>query len=91
MLSLYQEWKDSGESQAAFAKRQGIRPTTFGYWVKKYDKLSTSHSGGQAGGFCPIALPSGQGKAVAIIQYPSGARLEFYVGVDALYLKSLLT
>lgn len=93
MRILYDEWKQSGESQTAFANRKGIRPTTFYYWTSKLGKASTPPKG-QNSGFHPITIdhsPLGvRDQAMAIIQYPSGARLELHAPVEASFLRALV-
>jgi hypothetical protein len=94
MLGLYNEWQASGESKTDFAVSKGIRPTTFYYWTRKFEKL------------CPVA-PSGfrripledtyhnsQGGLMAAIHYPCGTRLELYSSfqhLDSSYVQLLKT
>lgn len=78
MLSLYSDWQASGKSKTDFAVSQGIRPTTFYYWTRKFEKEES----GSASGFHRIStedLSCGkEGELMAAIQYPSGIRLELY-------------
>ncbi|MEQ8551297.1 MAG: hypothetical protein RIC06_01710 [Cyclobacteriaceae bacterium] len=94
MHLLYEEWKQSGESQTVFANRKGIRPTTFYYWTSKIGKDSSTPPKRQNSGFDPITIdhsPLGmQGQAMVIIQYPSGARLELHAPVEAHFLRALV-
>ena len=94
MRILYEEWKQSGESQTAFAKRKGIRPTTFYYWTSKLGKASSRPPKRQNGGFDPITIDhsslEAHGRAMVIIQYPSGARLELHAPVEASFLRALV-
>jgi len=94
MHLLYEEWKQSGESQTAFANRKGIRPTTFYYWTSKLRKVSSPTPKRQDSSFDSITIDHSSlgvpGQAMAIIQYPSGARLELHAPVEASFLKALV-
>jgi hypothetical protein len=78
MLSLYSQWQASGKSKTEFAISQGIRPTTFYYWTRKFEQVEPD----SASGFHRISIeePSykNQEELMAAIQYPSGIRLELY-------------
>lgn len=95
MRILYNQWKESGESQTAFANRNGIRPTTFYYWTSKLGKAVSKPSNDRPIGFRPIAIEDvafenhGPG-ATAVIHYPSGARLELHTPLEAHFLKTLV-
>ena len=86
MLELYEKWQASGKSKTAFAESHGIRPTTFYYWTRKFEKLSEPvHSPG----FHQISVdgppPSkSQGELMAAVQYPCGTRVELYSSFQAL-------
>ena len=93
MRILYNQWKGSGESQIVFARRNGIRPTTFYYWRCKFEKVGPKSEKGPAVGFRPIALNAAtiEGpQPTAVIHYPSGTRLELHTALDAHFLKSLV-
>ena len=78
MLSLYNQWQASGESKTDFAIRQGIRPTTFYYWIKKFEQGKP----GSASGFRRIlnveTSNQPQGELMASIHYPCGIRVELH-------------
>jgi len=38
--SYYQQWQSSGMSKTQFAKDHELKPTTFYYWIQKFEKLS---------------------------------------------------
>lgn len=83
MLSLYDQWQASGKSKTDFAVSHGIRPTTFYYWTRKFEKAELSdRQTGSVSGFHHLSIegPSyrNQGELMAAIQYPSGIRLELY-------------
>jgi hypothetical protein len=78
MLSLYNQWQASGERKTDFAISQGIRPTTFYYWIKKFEQGEP----GSASGFRRIpdvdTFNRSQGELLASIHYPSGIRVELH-------------
>jgi transposase-like protein len=94
MRSIYQQWLDSGQSKTRFAHTQGIIPTIFYYWVKKFQRQQRRpcFSTGLTG-FHQIALDQSPVKPVnqplARICYPSGLCIELYQMPDAALLKSL--
>ena len=91
MLSFYQQWLDSGQSKTRFAHTQGIIPTVFYYWVKKFQRQQWGPS--FSPGFRQIALDQSPVKPVnqplARICYPSGMCIDLYQMPDAALLKSL--
>lgn len=93
MLSLYQEWQTSGINKRDFAISQGVRPTTFYYWTRKFERAELS----PAGGFQRISMEESYkspGELMAAIQYPSGTRMEIYSSfqhVSASYVQLLKT
>jgi hypothetical protein len=92
MRSLYQQWLDSGQSKTRFAHTQGILPTVFYYWVKKFQRQDP-------GSLLPPGLPGFRQLALdpvkagnqplARICYPSGVCIDLYQMPDAALLKSL--
>lgn len=91
MRSLYQQWLDSGQSKTQFAHTQGITPTVFYYWIKKFhcQQSVPSFSSGLTG-FRQIALDQGPvNQPLARICYPSGVCIDLYQVPDAALLKSL--
>ncbi len=91
MHRLYQQWLDSGQSKTRFAHAQGINPTIFYYWVKKFQGQQGEPS--FSPGFHQVDLDQGSIKPVnqplARICYPSGVCIELYQMPDAALLKSL--
>ncbi len=51
MLSLVEQWAESGLSQKQFAKDHQIKYHTFTYWVKRYRQRQHQNNG-----FIPIDL-----------------------------------
>lgn len=92
MHSLYEQWLSSGQSRAVFAKRHGYRPSTFGYWIKKF-QIETEVESKKASGFSKVAfeypVSTSNAPALTIINYPSGIKIELHSPVSAFYLKEL--
>ena len=98
MHSLYQQWLDSGQSKTRFAHTQGIIPTVFYYWVKKFQRQAPAPS--HLPGFRQMALAQDHrythqdsaksgNQPLARICYPSGVCIDLYQMPDAALLKSL--
>jgi hypothetical protein len=94
MRSLYQQWLDSGQSKTRFAHTQGLIPTVFYYWVKKFQRQQPGPSFPSGlPGFRQLTLDQDLVKPahqpLARICYPSGLSIELYQMPDAALLKSL--
>ncbi|MEM6816996.1 MAG: hypothetical protein AAF600_21830, partial [Bacteroidota bacterium] len=55
MRLLYEDWHSSGLSKKLFALEQGVSPSTFYYWVAKFERVPSS-TVKPAKGFKQIAL-----------------------------------
>lgn len=87
MFSLIESWKASGQSQQAFCKTQNISYHVFHYWYKKWRTKQPVSSD-----FLPVNLPPHAcGTPIAELILPDGRRVNFYPGVDASLLRSLLS
>jgi hypothetical protein len=94
MRKLYQQWLGSGQSKTVFATAQGIIPTTFYYWIKKFQKQELIPSSVvKNGGFSLLAVQDSflfpNRPAVARINFPSGVSVDFYGALEAGFLKTL--
>lgn len=95
MRQLYDQWQSSGLSMKAFSQQNNIRSTTFYYWVKKFknEDLSITETIGEQR-FSQIPVPgsvsSVDQKALTVIHFPSGIRLELFFPVEATFLKSII-
>lgn len=73
---VVRQWRASGESQAAFARRQGIHPRTFWGWCRQ--------GVGPAPTFVPVEIietASAPAAATVVIVLATGDRIEAY-GAD---------
>ena len=91
MRQLYEEWQSSNLSKKLFATGHGVSPSTFYYWVAKFERVPSS-SVKPAKGFKQIALDHpGVNPLTATVRYPSGVVLEWHGGSDTIDdLKALL-
>jgi hypothetical protein len=92
MFSLVEAWRSSGQPQQAFCNEQGITYHRFGYWHKRYREHNKATAApAPAPAFVPFSITSPATTAVTEIIYPDGRRLLFHQGVDASFLKTLLS
>ena len=92
MRLLYEDWQSSGLSKKLFAIDQGVSPSTFYYWVSKFEKVPSS-AVNPAKGFKQIAMVdrAGVSSLTATVRYPSGVVLEWHGGNHTIEdLKALL-
>lgn len=87
-------WQESGLSQRAYCKQEGLTRSSFEYWLKKYRREDNQRrSSNIPNTFIPVeispaqAIPSGH----IHITYPNGIRVSCPVGIPATMLKTLLT
>lgn len=90
MLQLYNSWKASGLGKKSFAIREKVSPSTFYYWVVKFESRVKEPPARK--GFHPIVLEDVVSAPVmATIRYPSGVSVEWHGGADTIdLLKTLL-
>ena len=93
MRAIYEQWLISGQSKSFFSNKCGLRLSTFNYWIKKFQTINELPSNNSRG-FSQLAIQDnisvGSSKAAAIINFPSGIRVELCFPVSALYLKELV-
>jgi transposase-like protein len=88
MARLVAQWRTSGESQAGFARRHGVRPWTFWYWSRK---LTDAPAGRPA--FVPVqVVPEAGPRITAAIEVVlvSGERLTIPEGVSSDRVRAVL-
>lgn len=91
MYTLMEAYERSGKKQREFCREQGIRKSTFGYWLRKYRNKDVD-----APGFVPLQISSPKGSLrdaggnTLEIRYPGGIVIEFHELVPAAYLRTLL-
>jgi transposase-like protein len=91
MTRLVAQWRASGEPQARFARRHGVRPWTLWYWSRKLGETSRAPAGpGPA--FVPvqvIAEPPCVAAAIEVVLV-SGERLTIPAGVSSDQMRAVL-
>lgn len=94
MHELYEQWRTSGLSKSSFCKQHGILANTFHYWIKKLSQAPKAASKPESGFYqlpvCPPTLPV-EPHAIAMLHFPSGIRVEVFSGIQACFLKELLS
>ena len=91
MQSLYEEWLGSGVSRASFARRHGITPNTFSYWIKKFQEapiVKKANNFDQLSVEVPTLVNSGC--PAAVIHFPSGLKIELYGKPEVTFLRDLV-
>lgn len=81
MLSLIEQWQESGKTQQAFCQEHDITFSTFYYWLKRYRR------GIEESSFLPVEISSGSNIE---IRYPDGIILQLPTAVKLSTLKQLL-
>jgi len=82
MLSLVEQWQQSGMSQVAFARANNIKLFTLRYWINKSRQQQEKSSA-----FIQLSEPAGVG---IILRYPNGVELLLPVQTSASLLKGLV-
>ena len=82
MLTLVEQWIQSGLSQSEFSKTQNIKIVKLRYWIRKSRQLENPVSD-----FVQLA---GQQSSGISIRYPNGVELLLPVFAPAQYIKSLI-
>lgn len=94
MYPILQRWENSGMSQVAFARREGLPQVVFHYWLRKYRDSQNSI----VPGFIAVSpSPSVRREAgeqsrsiFARIMLPDGAEVYFHQSVSGRYLREVL-
>jgi transposase-like protein len=81
MLSLIEQWQESGKTQQVFCQEHDITFSTFYYWLKRYRR------GIEESSFLPVEISSGSNIE---IRYPDGIILQLPAAVKLSTLKQLL-
>ena len=82
MLSLIEQWQESGKTQQAFCQEHDLTFTTFYYWLKRYRRCVDEN------GFLPVEISSG---SYIEIRYPKGVILQLPAATRLSTVKQLLS
>lgn len=82
MLSLIEQWQDSGKTRQIFCQEHDLSYTTFYYWLRRYRRQVEESS------FLPIEISS---LSHIEIRYPGGIILQLPSTTKLATLKQLLS
>jgi transposase-like protein len=82
MLSLIEQWQESGKTQQTFCQEHDLTYTTFYYWLRRYRRQLEESS------FLPIEISSG---SHIEIRYPGEVTLQLPAATRLATLKQLLS
>jgi hypothetical protein len=83
MRRLVAQWRQSGESQAGFARRHGIPTWTFWYWCRKASPPAVAEPAAAAQAFVPIRMTPEPEVCVVEVVFPAGERVRIGTGASA--------
>lgn len=100
MYSLVEQWQSSNQSKKIFCKAHQLNPTTFHYWVQKYNLLKAEESTSiQDNSFVTLSVskpPSKKGRIQESsdggieLDYPNGVHVRLNGPISISYLSSLI-
>ena len=103
MFSLVQEWEGSQQTKQEFCKAHQLNPTTFHYWIQKYNKYSLPEeqdlTAGQTSPFVALSISDSRASIEqddhsvcrgVELNYPNGVHLRLSGPVSIAYLSSLI-
>lgn len=82
MRRLVAQWRQSGESQAGFARRHGIPTWTFWYWCRRASLQAVAEPAAAAT-FVPIRVTPEPEVGVVEVVFPAGERVRVSAGASA--------
>ena len=90
MFALIEGCSASGLTQKQWCAEHAITMHQFQYWNRRYKAVRHAQPAiGPA--FIPMTLPSLTAQPIAELHYPDGRRLLIHAGIDAPFLKALLS
>jgi transposase-like protein len=89
MARLVAQWRQSDESQAAFARRHHLPPWTFWYWCRKLAREAASATGTPT--FVPVDVAPVSSAPVIEVVLRSGERLQIGADASPALVKAVLT
>lgn len=82
MLTIIEQWQESGNTQQTFCKEHDLTYTTFYYWLKRYRRRIDEN------GFLPVEISSG---SYIEIRYPGGVIWQLPAATRLATIKQLLS
>lgn len=93
MFSLIEVWKSSGQKQRVFCQEKDLAYSKFQYWLKRYREYRSSTLPAEP--FVAVSVRkepvASQGTVAMELIFPDGRRLVFNHGVEAGFLRTLLS
>jgi len=83
MLTLVEQWRSSGMSQAEFARENNLTVHTLRYWLYKGDRPPKNPNS-----FLRLSVPSVSQDIK--LRYPNGVELHLPIGTPVSVLRSLI-
>ena len=87
-------WRRSGESQAAYCRRHGLKRALFVYWKRRLEEMGAATKGSSAIQFVEVPAVHGCNCSVAatgIVLVAAGCRVELEADFDEAALRRVLT
>jgi transposase-like protein len=91
MARLVAQWRQTGQSQAAFARRHHIPTWTFWYWCRKLAREEASAAATDAPAFIPVDVAPPSNTAVIEVVLRSGERLHISADASPALVQAVLT
>ena len=93
MARLVARWRDSGESQASFARRHHIPGWTFWYWCRKLSDQAPAHESASAptATFVPVHMAGDPSAPVIEVVLSGGERLHIGAGASPELVQIVVT
>jgi hypothetical protein len=91
MARLVARWRESGESQASFARRHRIPGWTFWYWCRKLSDEAPSIESTAPQTFVPVHMARDPSTPVIEIVLNCGARLHIGAGASPELVQTVVT
>jgi hypothetical protein len=93
MARLVAQWRQSGESQASFARRHHIPTWTLWYWCRKLDRADASVRPTRAPtpAFVPVDVTPPSNAPVIEVVFPGGERLQIAADASPVLVQTVLT
>jgi transposase-like protein len=80
MTALVARWRTSGEPQARFARRHGVRPSTLWYWSRKLTPVTAAPVAPTAA-FVPVRVTAEAPEGIEVL-LASGDRVRVPMGAS---------
>jgi transposase-like protein len=90
MARLVAQWRQSGESQASFARRHHLPPWTFWYWCRTLAR-EAARTAPRTPAFVPVDVAPPSSAPVIEVVLRSGERLQISADASPALVQTVLT